>query len=200
MHCQPDQIGDRFGIQISPFPAGGSDPGGAGLLVQEAQEGLQAILDVGRRKRHGTASDLLAEAEAPQQDVFKLIQVFILRTELRIHREEMDVVQQLVGGTVMAIFVILRDEVLNQIIELGLVFRPEILPQTIEMRVQDHHQLILAWQGHFSTQAATFEGWGEIALVVAGHHHDWKLTTTHRNAAHIHRQGLNTGVGTWLRC
>ena len=158
MHCQPEQIGDRFGIQISPFPARGSDPGGAGLLVQEAQEGLQAILDVGRRKRHGTASDLLAGAEAPQQDVFKLIQVFILRTELRIHREEMDVVQQLVGGTVMAVFVIGLDEVFNQIIELGFVFRPEILPKAIEMRVQDHHQLILAGKGHRNAQATPFEG------------------------------------------
>lgn len=84
MHCQPDQVRDRFGIEISPFSAGGSDPGGAGLLVQEAQEGLQAIFDFRRRKRHGTASELLAGAEAPQQDVFKLVQVLIIGAEFRI--------------------------------------------------------------------------------------------------------------------
>jgi hypothetical protein len=122
MHCQPNQIGDRFGIQFSPFAARGSDLGGAGLLVQEAQEGLKVILDITRRKRHGTASELLARAEAPQQDVFELIQDLIIGGELRILREEMDVVQQLVGGTVMAVFVIGLDEVFNQIIELGLVF------------------------------------------------------------------------------
>jgi hypothetical protein len=196
-HCQPNQIGDRFGIQFSPFAAGGTDLGGAGLLVQEAQEGLKVILDIRRRKGHGTASELLARAEAPQQDVFELIQDLIIGGELRILREEMDVVQQLVGGTVMAVllvFLAFLDEVFNQIIEHSLMFRPEILPQAVEMGTQNFHELILAGEGHLSEQAAPFECRGEIALVVAGHHHDRKLATAHRNAANLNTQGLNTGI------